>query len=402
MKVAYIDIVGGVSGDMLIGAMIDVGLELDSLKLELKKIQKTGWKIEKADCFRGGLPACSITVGLSDNSPGVYKWENFHNKIENSDLPSSDIVKIKSIFGALENAETEAHSKDLKPPHLHELGTLDTLIDVASFVIGMRLLKIDELYCSSFPVGTGQFINMHGAMGATSLAVSKLYRHYGVPVRSDLSMPPGEFVTPTAVATLCCLVKDFKSITFIPETVGYGAGDKNPESYSNVTGIWIGKKSNVTEFDKNDEDIILLETNIDDASGEIIGYVQNLLIEKGCRDVWVTPIQMKKNRPSILLSVLTDAKDEKDIVEIIMKETPTLGIRRKSVERHIASREIVPVSIPYGDIKVKIKKLNGKIIQINPEYEDCAKLAKSTGIPLHKIYEMVDMEALEVIDRLTV
>jgi uncharacterized protein (DUF111 family) len=215
-------------------------------------------------------------------------------------------------------------------------------------------------------------------------------------------MPPGEFVTPTAVSTLCCLVKDFKSITFIPETVGYGAGDKNPESYSNVTGIWIGKKSNVTEFDKNDEDIILLETNIDDASGEIIGYVQNLLIEKGCRDVWVTPIQMKKNRPSILLSVLTDAKDEKDIVEIIMKETPTLGIRRKSVERHIASREIVPVSIPYGDIKVKIKKLNGKIIQINPEYEDCAKLAKSTGIPLHKIYEMVDMEALEVIDRLTV
>ena len=183
-------------------------------------------------------------------------------------------------------------------------------------------------------------------------------------------MPPGEFVTPTAVATLCCLVKGFKSITFIPDTVGYGAGDKNPESYSNVTGIWIGKKSNVTEFDKNDEDIILLETNIDDASGEIIGYVQNLLLEKGCRDVWVTPIQMKKNRPSILLSVLTDAKDEKDIVEIIMKETPTLGIRRKSVERHIASREIVPVSIPYGDIKVKIKKLNGKIIQVNPEYED--------------------------------
>ena len=401
MKVAYIDIVGGASGDMLIGAMIDAGLELDSLKLELKKIQKTGWKIKKTDCFRGGLPACSITVSLRDSSPGVYKWKNFHNKIENSGLPSSDIVKIKSIFGALENAETEAHSNEIKPPHLHELGTLDTLIDVASFVIGMRLLKIDELYCSSFPIGNGQFINMHGAMGATSIAVSKLYRHYGVPVRSDLSMPPGEFVTPTAVAILCCLVTGFKSITFIPDTIGYGAGDKNPESYSNVTGIWIGKKSNVPKFDKNDEDIILLETNIDDASGEIIGYVQNLLLEKGCRDVWVTPIQMKKNRPSVLLSVLTDIKDERDIVETIMQETPTLGIRRKSVERHIASREIVPVSTPYGDIKVKIKKLNGKIIQVNPEYEDCAKLAKSIGMPLHKVYEMVDMEALEVIDRPT-
>ena len=393
MNIAYIDVLGGVSGDMLLGALIDVGVDKNSLSSELKKIQPSGWKITSKKCRRGAITASSISFDIN-NSQKIYTWDDFDEKIIKSSLPNSDKSKIKGIFKIIETAEMKVHSEEKKKIHLHELGTLDTLLDVSGFVIGLRLLQVSQLYSSSFPIANGQFVNSHGAMSSTSLATAAIFLDYKVPIRNSYYMPPGEFVTPTGAAIVSYFVEKFKTITFIPTKVGYGAGDKNPDNYSNVTGIWLGKIDNLSEEKKS---IVLLETNIDDTSGEIIGHVQKLILKKGCLDVWVTPIQMKKNRPGVLLSVLLDQSIESEIVEIIMRETTTLGIRRRFIDRHLASREKFSITTIFGEIQVKVKKINDEIIQINPEYDDCAIIASSKGIPLRQIYDLVIEETKKII-----
>ena len=380
MNIAYIDVLGGVSGDMLLGALIDVGVDKNSLSSELKKIQPSGWKITSKKCRIVAISASSISFYII-NSQKIYSLDDFDEKIIKSSLPNSDKSKIKGIFKIIETAEMKVHSEEKKKIHLHELGTLDTLLDVSGFVIGLRLLQISQLYSSSFPIANGQFVNSHGAMSSTSLATAAIFLDYKVPIRNSYYMPPGEFVTPTGVAIVSYFVEKFKTITFIPTKVGYGAGDKNPDNYSNVTGIWLGKIDNLSEEKKS----------------IVLGHVQKLILKKGCLDVWVTPIQMKKNRPGVLLSVLLDQSIESEIVEIIMRETTTLGIRRRFIDRHLASREKFSITTIFGEIQVKVKKINDEIIQINPEYDDCAIIASSKGIPLRQIYDLVIEETKKII-----
>ena len=362
----------------------------------LVRLQQLDKSVATARLSIDKFPSTSASSIYFDikNSQKIYTWDDFDEKIIKSSLPNSDKSKIKGIFKIIETAEMKVHSEEKKKIHLHELGTLDTLLDVSGFVIGLRLLQISQLYSSSFPIANGQFVNSHGAMSSTSLATAAIFLDYKVPIRNSYYMPPGEFVTPTGVAIVSYFVEKFKTITFIPTKVGYGAGDKNPDNYSNVTGIWLGKIDNLSEEKKS---IVLLETNIDDTSGEIIGHVQKLILKKGCLDVWVTPIQMKKNRPGVLLSVLLDQSIESEIVEIIMRETTTLGIRRRFIDRHLASREKFSITTIFGEIQVKVKKINDEIIQINPEYDDCAIIASSKGIPLRQIYDLVIEETKKII-----
>ena len=389
MKIAYIDVVGGLSGDMLIGALIDAGLDPKILEIELRKITSEGWNLSINKCFRNSVNASNITFNIEQTNES-FTFEDFYKIVFNASIENSIKSKIVGVIKLLENAEKKVHSEDVEDFHLHELGSLDTLLDVAGFIIGLSLLEIEDISISSIPLSNGQTINSHGAMPSNTLAATSILLDHNIIFRTSKNNIIGELITPTGAAIVCYLINNFEPISFIPETIGYGAGDKDIENYANVTSIWIGETNSKT-FDENNK-IILLETNIDDSSGEIIGHVQQLLFDIGCLDVWSTPIFMKKNRPGVKISVLIEKVLEEKIVDIMMKETTTLGIRRSVIERHIAPRKIIKISTIYGDIKVKVKIIDGQIIDANPEYEDCLKISKVNDIPLREVYNLVTIE----------
>ena len=389
MKIAYIDVVGGLSGDMLIGALIDAGLDPKILEIELRKITSEGWNLSINKCFRNSVNASNITFNIEQTNES-FTFEDFYKIVFNASIENSIKSKIVGVIKLLENAEKKVHSEDVEDFHLHELGSLDTLLDVAGFIIGLSLLEIEDISISSIPISNGQTINSHGAMPSNTLAATSILLDHNIIFRTSKNNIIGELITPTGAAIVCYLINNFEPISFIPETIGYGAGDKDIENYANVTSIWIGETNSKT-FDENNK-IILLETNIDDSSGEIIGHVTQLLFGIGCLDVWTTPIFMKKNRPGVKISVLIEKILEEKIVDIMMKETTTLGIRRSVIERHIAPRKIIKISTIYGDIKVKVKIIDGQIIDANPEYEDCLKISKVNDIPLREVYNLVTIE----------
>ena len=389
MKIAYIDVVGGLSGDMLIGALIDAGLDPKILEIELRKITSEGWNLSINKCFRNSVNASNITFNIEQTNES-FTFEDFYKIVFNASIENSIKSKIVGVIKLLENAEKKVHSGDVEDFHLHELGSLDTLLDVAGFIIGLSLLEIEDISISSIPISNGQTINSHGAMPSNTLAATSILLDHNIIFRTSKNNIIGELITPTGAAIVCYLINNFEPISFIPETIGYGAGDIDIENYANVTSICIGETNSKT-FDENNK-IILLETNIDDSSGEIIGHVTQLLFGIGCLDVWTTPIFMKKNRPGVKISVLIEKALEEKIVDIMMKETTTLGIRRSVIERHIAPRKIIKISTIYGDIKVKVKIIDGQIIDANPEYEDCLKISKVNKIPLREVYNLVTIE----------
>ena len=392
---AFIDMIGGVSGDMLLGAMVAVGLDLDELQAELDKFPDRGYRLEKSLVNRGGLEATLVDVVLDEDGERKRTWDDFYSSIENSTLEDSDKRAIKRIFDALAEAEAAAHGGDAGSTHLHELGTVDTLVDIASTVIGLRLLGVDKIHASAFPVGTGSSSSSHGAMGATSIATAAIYLRARAPVCAGGRQPVGEAVTPTGAAIVATLA-EFMPVEFNAERIGYGAGQRDPEGHANVVGLWIGEGRSRWGRGgpgRRRPEVMELETNIDDSTGEVLGYVHERLMELGALDVWFTPIQMKKNRPATMLSVLVGRDLVDAAAEVILKETSTLGVRRRSVRRYEAERQIVNVDTSLGVVPVKLKRIGDTIAQAAPEYEACKKIAFETGLPIAEVMRIVVNEA---------
>ena len=387
--------IGGVSGDMLLGAMVAVGLDLDDLQAELDKFPDRGYRLEKSLVNRGGLEATLVDVVLDGDGERKRTWDDFYGSIAASTLEDSDKRAIKRIFDTLAEAEAAAHGGDAGSTHLHELGTVDTLVDVSSTVIGLRLLGVDKIHASAFPTGTGSSSSSHGSMGATSIATAEIYKAAGAPVRAGGRQPVGEAVTPTGAAIVATLA-EFVPVEFNAERIGYGAGQRNPEGHANVVGLWIGEgRSRWGRGGPGSRrpEVMELETNIDDSTGEVLGYVHEQLMELGALDVWFTPIQMKKNRPATMLSVLVGRDLVDAAAELILKETSTLGVRRRPVRRYEAERQIVNVDTSLGVVPVKLKRIGDTIAQAAPEYEACKKIALETGLPLAEVMRVVVNEA---------
>ena len=392
---AFIDMIGGVSGDMLLGAMVAVGLELDELQAELDKFPDRGYRLEKTLVNRGGLEATLVDVVLDEDGERKRTWDDFYGSIENSTLEDSDKRAIKRIFDTLAEAEAAAHGGDAGSTHLHELGTVDTLVDISSTVIGMRLLGVDKIHASAFPTGTGSSSSSHGSMGATSIAAAAIYKAAGAPVRAGGRQPVGEAVSPTGAAIVATLA-EFMPVEFNADRIGYGAGQRNPDGHANVVGLWIGEGRSRWGRGgpgRRRPEVMELETNIDDSTGEVLGYVHEQLMELGCLDVWFTPIQMKKNRPATMLSVLVRRDLVDAAAELILKETSTLGVRRRPVRRYEAERQVVNVDTSLGVVPVKLKRIGDTIAQAAPEYEACKKIALETGLPLAEVMRVVVNEA---------
>ena len=380
MKIAYFDCFSGISGDMIIGAFIDLGLDVNFLKKELEKLNLRNYKITAKKIVKNGISATKFDVIVDKHSHEERNLKEINEIIDKSELGNETKNTIKKIFHKIASAESKIHNKPIDKIHFHEIGAIDTIIDVAGAVIGLKKLGIKKIYCSKLNVGTGFVDFSHGRFPVPAPATAEILKD--VPVyNNDIE---AELVTPTGAAIITSLAEKFGQMPAIKvEKIGYGAGSKDLEQ-PNVLRVFLG------EADEMQNEIInVIETNIDNMNPEIYPYVIEKLIENGALDAYLTNIIMKKGRPAIKLTVLAELKDTDKLCNIIFDEATTLGVRIYPAAKKKLDREIKKVKTKYGNVKLKVSKLNNEIKNITPEYEDCVKIAKKYKIPLKKVYEEV-------------
>ena len=396
--VGYLDLIGGMSGDMLIGAMLDVGLDLGELNREIERVVSDGWRIDMTKVRRGSIVGTHADVVVEDGRR--WDWDGFDSAVRDSSLPAVDCGRIESVFECLRVAEAEAHGG--ASSHLHELGTTDTLVDVVASVVGLRLLGVVSLFASPLPASSGVSRSSHGVNASFAPATMSIIRRHGlkVSVGGAVARPIGESLTPTGAAIVASLSSPSKSRVMSLARVGYGAGKRDSDDPPNVVGLWTGESSDgagddAERFDLDalanglgvaaESDKVILESNIDDSSPEVLGYARERLFSEGALDVWVTSIQMKKDRPGFLLSALVSADRLPACAKVFLRETSTFGVRYRRVSRLVAGRDIVEVQVGGTAVRVKLKVIDGDVVDGVPEYEDCAEVARTTGRSLASV-----------------
>lgn len=387
MKTGYLNCVGGISGDMLLGAIVDSGLPVEKLTDALNGLRVGGFSLSSRSGTRGGVTGTVVDVTL-DGGDGRRSIQGFIDVTEKSSLPREVVDRACEIFRCLGEAEARAHRVDIGHTQLHELGSLDTLVDVVGVVVGLEELGITRLYASPLPTGSGIVDSEHGALPAPSPATLELMAMAGAPVVAPPVANAGEMVTPTGAAIVTTLAT-FDQPAMLLERVGYGLGSRDPDGYPNVLALWISEEA----ADPGVIRLSMIETNIDDMAPELLAYVQERLFDLGARDVWFTPIQMKKARPATMLSVLVPPELESQAADLVLRETTTLGVRVVPTTRYEAGREIAEVETSFGPVHVKLKRLAGENVAVSPEYEDCRQIAMERSLPLLDVYRAVQEEA---------
>ena len=385
MKTAYIDCVFGVSGDMILGALTACGVPLDKLVGELHKLNVDGFELEEETVIRAGVSATYINV-ITKPQHEHRHLARIRDIIESSSLSSRVKENAVRIFTRLAEAEAKVHGTTPDKIHFHEVGALDAIIDVVGACIGFEYLEIDTIVSSPISLGTGTVICEHGEIPVPVPAVVELTS--GVPiVRTEKK---GELTTPTGAAILTTLASSYGKLdTFTAEVSGYGAGSRDNKSYPNVVRITVGNVAHPLEEDHS----VLIETNIDDMNPEIFGYLTDKLLSAGAKDVYMSPIYMKKGRPGTLFSILTDESLKDAIIAIVLSETTTLGVRISKIMRKMLKRDTRTVATAYGPVRVKVAYVDGAE-RAAPEFEDCARIAREQGIPLVTVYDSVRKELL--------
>ncbi len=378
MVIAYFDCFAGISGDMALGALLDAGAEFDKLLNGLKTLPLSGWDLKVERVRKGSIAATSVTV-LADKHHPERRVEDIEGIILSSALP--EVVKFQSlnIFRLLAEAEAKVHGISVDEVHFHEIGAVDSIVDIVGVVYALHLLGVKEVHTSALPFSRGRVKTAHGELPVPAPATMELL--CGIPTY-PLEVD-AELITPTGAALLKGLAKSFGAPPlFTPQKIGYGAGKKDLP-FPNVLRVIIGEMTGDIALER--ERLTVVETNLDDMTGELVGFVMERLFEAGAKDVWVTPAQMKKSRPAVVLSVLCDSSSLTNVMQILLRETTTLGVRVQEVERLCLQREFVEVETPYGIVRVKVAKLGGEIVNIAPEYEDCRRIALERKITLKEV-----------------
>lgn len=382
MKIAYFDCFSGISGDMILGALIDTGLPVEELRKELKKLDLGGYRIEAKTVSRGELRGKQFKVEAAKNK-GREKERTLGQilgLIEKSRLPARVKGRSERVFKKLGMAEAKVHGQEQETIHFHEVGAIDSLVDVVGSLIGLEMLRVDKVYSSPLPLGRGWVNCRGGRLPVPAPATVELLK--GIP-----TLPSGEekeLVTPTGAAIITALAENFGNPPPMRiEAIGYGAGSRDLSTRPNLLRVLIGQSPGEYEQDE----ITVIETNIDDMNPQVYGYLQERLFEEGALDVFLTPAQMKKGRPGTLITVLAEFSRVDALTTIIFQETPSLGVRTHRAKRRKLSREVKEVKTKYGKVKVKIAKISEKIKSVSPEYEDCRKIALREGVPFQEVYE---------------
>jgi pyridinium-3,5-bisthiocarboxylic acid mononucleotide nickel chelatase len=380
-KIAYFDCFSGISGDMVLGALVDAGADLNAIEAELRKLGLEGWSISAEKVKRWAICAMQVKV---ESSEGHHHrgLSIILGRIEKAGLAPRAADRARRIFTRLAEAEAKVHNMPVEEVHFHEVGAVDSIVDIVGAAIGFELLGIDEFACSAMDVGAGQVKTAHGLLPVPAPAAAELLR--GAPVYT--SGIARELVTPTGAAIATALSTRYAQIPEMTlRAVGYGAGSADLTEKANVLRILIGENATSEAGEHWDAPVSVIETNLDDMSPQIYGYFVERALAAGALDVFSTAVQMKKNRPGVLLTILCDAAHTARLIDLVFRETTTIGVRTYDVRRKVLDRELVPVATPFGEVRMKISRMNGSVLNATPEYEDCQRLAVEKGIPLKQV-----------------
>jgi uncharacterized protein (TIGR00299 family) protein len=392
MKTAYFDCFSGISGDMVLGALVDLGLPVEKLKSELHKLNLFDYQIEAKKVAKQGIVSTQIKVHVKEGKK-ERRLEDILSILDKSKLEEKVKERSRAIFTRLASTEAKIHGKDMQKIHFHELGGVDTIIDVVGAVAGMKYLGVEKVYSSPLPVGRGFVKCAHGILPVPAPATLELLKE--VPVYG--SNIEAELITPTGAAIIRNLAENFGQMPPMKiESIGYGAGQRDLP-IPNLLRVSLGVLKNAYQEDA----VSLIQTNIDDMNPELYEHIVDRLFHEGALDVFLTPIQMKRTRPATMLSVLADEEKMEKMLEIIFDETTTLGVRISKIKRKKLNRENRKVSTKYGKIEVKIGKHDGAIKNISPGYEECRKIATRLNIPLKKVYQEAQQATFDLLKKKT-
>ena len=392
-RIAYIQPIGGASGDMMLGALTDLGMPIEHLEAELGKLNVGGYRLEARQETRCEMRGTYLNVELEDKTR--YSPRQLLETVEGSSLSQPVIERSCEVLKALWTAECRVHGETQDILELEELGSVDTLVDVVGSVIGFEYLGVDGIHAGPLVIGNATPPRWAGGYSNPAPATLELIAAAGAPIIGDKPMyeEAGELTTPTGAALITTLAA-FGRPAFAVDRVGLGLGTKDPAGFPNALRVWLGELAQAESASAVQQgEVVLLETNLDDVSGLVLGYTQERLFAIGALDVWNTPILMKKNRPATLLSVLVLKDKEREATEVILRETPTLGIRTRPVDRYVAGRQMVTIETKMGPISVKVKLLDGKAISAAPEPDEVRRIALESGTPFQEVYQQATEEA---------
>jgi pyridinium-3,5-bisthiocarboxylic acid mononucleotide nickel chelatase len=395
LRLLYFDCISGISGDMAMGALIDAGADPDQLRERLSLIPVEPFELEIEEIETHGLAATRVNVRAA--ATGVIRtYANIRSLLDQAKLPDDALLLAQRIFRRLAEAEARVHRREVEQVTFHEVGAVDSIVDITGTALGLTMLGIERVFSSAVPTGMGLVKTDHGMMPIPVPAVVELLR--GAPVYSR--GVPMELVTPTGAAILAATVEGYGDLPPIRlDASGYGAGTLRPD-FPNVLRVLIGDEDPAAgppgpRPDASGE--LILETNIDDLNPELYSYVLERLFDAGAQDAWLTPIAMKKGRPAVTISVLCSPQRQDAIRQVLFRETGTLGVRSSSVDKQALEREWLTVETAHGGVRVKLGRLEGRTITVAPEFEDCVRVAREAGVPAREIYEEATRLAREAL-----
>jgi uncharacterized protein (TIGR00299 family) protein len=384
INLAYLDCSSGISGDMFLAALLDAGVELDRLRAELAKIDLGPYEFTQSRVMRGGLAGNHVDIVVPGKQP--HRHLSHIEKLIGA-AAIDEAVKRKSVqvFRRLGEAEAKLHNRPVEKIHFHEVGAVDAILDIVGVCLGLAMLGSPELACSPLNVGGGRVEAAHGTLPVPAPATAELLK--GIPVYS--TGVECELVTPTGAAVVSTLAMGFGPVPAMKvERIGYGAGATDLPGHPNIVRLMLGEKTKgpaTTSGGAGDEAVLVIEANIDDMNPQLYGYFAEKALAAGALDVTCAPVQMKKNRPGLLVSVLTKPELESVLTGLLFAETTTIGVRITQARRKVLDREVVTVETAYGAVKMKVARLEGKIANAALEFEDCRRLAEEKSVPLKDV-----------------
>jgi uncharacterized protein (TIGR00299 family) protein len=422
MKILYLDLFSGIAGDMFIAALLDLGVDARQLERELKKLKLDGYHLHIVRGQKSAIAGVKFDVHLApepdhkhahDHDHQHHEHEHHHDHSHDDSRNFSEIKKLISrsklsawvkqksiaVFQRIAEAEGKIHGLPPNEVHFHEVGAVDSIVDIVGAAIALELLGKPRVFASPVVEGTGWIRCAHGRFPVPAPATLAILGARGIGLTQ--CEEPHELVTPTGAALLAEFVERFGAMeNLVAEKIGFGLGTRDNKTRPNVLRAVLGKgiketsniqhrTSNIQSHDWETDRVAVLETNLDDCTGEILGHFVETALAAGALDVFHTPIQMKKNRPGVLLTVLCAETDADKFSELMLRETTTFGVRKTIAERRKLRREFVEVKTAFGEVTVKIGRLGGKVVQAAPEFEPAKKLAAQKKVPLKQIYEAV-------------
>jgi len=405
MRIAYFDCFSGIAGDMILGALVGCGVDIDDLRQDLAGLALDGFRIQHRTVRRGALGAEKVDVVVDEKGHPHRGLRDLREILEGSDLPAGVAEQADRVFERLVEAEASVHGVPANEVHLHDVGAVDAIVDVVGACAGLRRLGIDKVGCSPLNVGGGTVQSAHGELPVPAPATAYLLR--GAPVYSR--GPQVELVTPTGAALMATLSTSFGPWPeIVLDAVGYGAGDHEFEGMANILRLAIGSHAGLqagthetshegtpgsshagstSEGVGHPGPVSVIETNLDDITPQVLGSVVQRLLEAGALDAYTVPIFMKKNRPGVQLTVLSPTEHVELLADLIFRETTTLGLRTYPVKRHELRRRHDDVDTPWGRVRVKVAELGDSVVTSTPEYEDCEAISRAHGVPLKQVIQ---------------